>query len=690
MIRPLVQDPVFTGLAVLYGFLYLGVYFYPYATDDTDLRVASTSNNFLAQITDDPGFCRGSSLLSPLIPCLPHLGVGQLLGLFVFLGRIEKYQERSKYKGAGDENFHNVRLAVRGRLEYHRSNQACKPVSPAFWYHQYMVYQPKKDYDHALAYVFWAWGKASDFTNNGVENGGYYEHRSQTTDLLVDLIKRGNPWAPDPATGRAAADLLWICRCYPPEQFLRVLDACLTHPQAPDPATWSGRPVFDATTAPNQKPKLWINAIVEHPQIKDILGRYVQLGGRLDTVDENGRGVLANCGSRSWEDIEFILALAQSQNANVMGTRNGSHWITHWHHLSTSENSVAQQKIAELAKKYPQATLSQADPIDEIVSLIRQDPGKRIVATAWKNLGIEKIIGKDEKAFERIFNETLNLSLDHILTHLSSTTLPYLAACLAKAAQFHPQACHFQKVLASGFSSHGKCGNSLQLLAGGVCPYPQHADEFSNWFAGLEGLSETLHMVRKNKASRSTKAVTNFINYVLPDFYTSSSSTTPSQRVAFVAALLEDIVQQDGSLAKTRLENVSLLAVLECCEEDLPGYLAEELVVLALDEFPRTFRSAYASFAHSTGALSPPFNNSRQKGTTWMVNRLEEYAENGAPHRIVKALEKAHDDMWEEKGAFSSVTGLEETFAYLGQLRLRLQVQSNIVNSSRASLLPKM
>ena len=173
-------------------------------------------------------------------------------------------------------------------------------------------------YDPSLAYLMWAWGCADGFSNGTGASAGAYAHRRGTLSLLLEQIAEGDPWKPDPTSDRAPVDWLWeMDRCVP-QDFRAVLEACLTHPCAPNPVTWSERPLYSATHTDHQPAHTWINGIVKNARGPAVADLYVSLGGRLDAPDRFGCGLLANASQLEWLQIEKFMAAAETQGASLL------------------------------------------------------------------------------------------------------------------------------------------------------------------------------------------------------------------------------------------------------------------------------------------------------------------------------------------------------------------------------------
>lgn len=293
-------------------------------------------------------------------------------------------------------------------------------------------------YDPSLAFLLWAWGGADGFSNGKGSGSGSYAHRRGTVPLLLERIAQGNPWQADPTTGRAPVDWLWRLTRSTPHDFKTVLQACLTHPKAPDPATWSQRLVYDSVEPGQpggQAPTLWINGIVSHPLGGDVAQLFASLGGRLDALDSSGNGLLSNCSSQPWSKIEQFMAAAESQGASIMDVPEGKSWLSCWGYQSPSDLTEHQAQFVKLAKKYPQACKSSVPPLEEMISVLRQSGGMRSTSAAWKRLDMDKHFREHPKDVVRLQAEVLSLAnrvFNASVSSAQSSTLSYLSGRLVK------------------------------------------------------------------------------------------------------------------------------------------------------------------------------------------------------------------------------------------------------------------
>lgn len=320
-------------------------------------------------------------------------------------------------------------------------------------------------YDPSLAFLLWAWGSAEGFSNGNGEASGSYAHRRGTVPLLLERITQGNPWQEDPITGRSPVDWMWRMKRSAPQDFKTILEACLTHPKAPDPATWSRRLVYDSIEPGKpggQVPTAWINAIVSHPLGGDVAQLYASLGGRLDAVDFSGCGVLANCSSQPWHKIEQFMAAAESQGASVMSVPEGKSWLSCWGQQSPSELADHQAQFVKLAKTYPQACKSSVPPIEEMISVLHQAGGMRSTSAAWKRLDMEKHFRAHPEDVVRLQAEVLYLAnrmFSGNYNSAQSSTLSYVSGRLVKLLDMtDPEqraGCQLAGALAHYFNSRG-------------------------------------------------------------------------------------------------------------------------------------------------------------------------------------------------------------------------------------------
>lgn len=290
-------------------------------------------------------------------------------------------------------------------------------------------------YDPSLAYLLWAWGCADGFSNGKGSLHGSYAHRRGSIPFLLEQIAKGDPWKPDPTSGRAPVDWLWEMDRLAPQDFRAVLEACLTHHCAPDPSTWSLRPLYSASHAEQQPAQTWINGIVRNARGPDVAGLYVSLGGRLDSPDRFGRGLLANASQLEWSQIERFMAAAETQGASLLSAPANDSWVTTWNHHSSSELAAHQATLAKLSQKYPAACRSQINPVDEMLSFIRQASGMRPTSAAWKRLEMDRYLRAHPEDLLRMQGAVLSLALR--LSSIRSldtqdSTFFYLAGRLAK------------------------------------------------------------------------------------------------------------------------------------------------------------------------------------------------------------------------------------------------------------------
>lgn len=549
-------------------------------------------------------------------------------------------------------------------------------------------------YDYALAYLFYSWGISDDFSDGRGEKGGLYEHRARTTDLLVDLIKKGNPWAPHPETGRCPADLLWLCHCYPTEKFKQVMLACLTHPQAPDPSTWSTRRVFKTTAQDEDSstPSLWINAIANHQQSPELAQLYVDLGGRLDAVDHNGNGLLANCGWRNWSDIEKFMRAAESKGFNITASKDGS-WSSSltWRHLSPTELFEAENKFSELSKKYPNATRSLISPVQEMAEVIRQDRGMRPTSAALKRLGLDGVIQKDPATFQELFNHTLLLGIELFNKRKSrntSTTFTYMSGVLAKASVKHPDSCHYHKVFAAALSVREAYRKQFQLLSGGVDIVSKSTD-IGQWFQGMETLCRQLKLIAAQQDKRYINPMEMFLKQVSHLFHAQSSATTPAQRHEFLNQASKNITFAPFDLTAYSDERkghyLPVQDLLSCCDDSVPEKLRDFLVCVGLEEV------GYGGFLPAMSFVvqdqpAPGYYATSYEAAKWLVDTLESY-ESVFPDNVSKMLNHVHEKIMVKIKAGNAVSGINEVSSYLGRLRLSAQVESR---PSQASNRPHM
>lgn len=549
-------------------------------------------------------------------------------------------------------------------------------------------------YDHALAYLFYSWGISHDFSDGRGAKGGFYEHRAQTTDLLVDLIKKGNPWAPHPDTGRCAADLLWLCHCYPIEKFKQVMLACLTHPQAPDPNTWSTRRVFNTTVKDENYPipSLWINAIAQHKQSPELAQLYVDLGGRLDAVDHNGDGLLANCGHRDWSDIEKFMRAADSKGFSITASKNGS-WSSSWKHLGPAELSDVESKFSELSKKYPHATRSLISPVQEMAEVIRQNRGMRPTSAAFKRLGLDKIIQKDPASFQELFNHTLLLGIELFgrgRSHHVSTTFTYMSGALAKASVKHPDSCHYHKIFAAALSTSEIYRKQFQLLSGGVDIVSKSTD-IGQWFQGMETMCQQLKLIATQQNRRYVNPMGTFLNQVNHLFHAPSSATTPAQRHEFLNQVSKNITFAPFDLVDYGDERkghyLLVQDLLSCCDDSVPEKLRDFLVCLGLEEVGYGlggFLPAMSLVVQDQPA--PSYYTTPYEAAKWLVDTLESY-ESVFPDNVSKMLNHVHEKIMVKIKDGNAVSGINEVSSYLGRLRLSARAGSR---PSQASTRPHM
>lgn len=561
-------------------------------------------------------------------------------------------------------------------------------------------------YDHSLTYFFWAWGCADGFGDKSGEGGGFYEHRRQSTSRLLEMIRQGNPWVPDPKSGRAAVDFLWATNHLPKDDFLSVMEACLTHPQAPDPSTWSTRDVFNSQEKVGIPSTKWIMAMVRHPLGPDMVMPYVRLGGRLDAVDQHGYGVLANCQHLSWPNLEKFLAAAQVQGVSVMAAPEGKTWMSKWAVSSPTELADAQNKISALSSVYPKACQLLTPPEDEMCSTILSTEGMRPTSSAWKRLDMDKVLREDPKAFRKVFFHALavaklvsGLNFHSNNNNTKYSTLSFLAGKLSKLCVHHGGVVDDYQAMAAVLSPGSgpeKVKNSFSLLSSGKQSIPATPGEFAAWARKITHISEKLDEVSdaiRDYGWRS-RTMDTFVPR-LAKFVFTSPSISQDRALAFLDVLLD---RYEFHIGQRKLNYSSWSSRIGC--EDLIEQVArlsltekqkKTLLQMALDTMYSRPDSAFVSRLGKF--LQGDFESERlyTDASPWFKETLDGFvSRRDFPQEVLPSLLRARQTLSASLGQKNYMSEhVKAVSSYLGNSILRIQ-SNKAVNSSTASSAPKI
>ena len=420
------------------------------------------------------------------------------------------------------------------------------------------------EYDPSLAFLIWSWGCASGFTNGRGTEAGTFEHRKGMTDLVLQKIKEGNPWQADPISGKAPADWLWEINRTHEQDFLLVMDAILTHPAAPDPVTWSTRPVYSAkkenSSEGKEKPsKLWIDAFVSHSHAEAAVNRYVELGGRLDAVGAYGHGLLSNASALDWRVIEKFMAAAEQQHACITAAPQGTSWLNNWRNAPSLDMSNVQKKFQELSRKYPLATRSMISRSEEMIAVIRQAAGMRPTSTAWKRLDMDAFLKSNPEAVAEIFRETLALGLYTITTSRTDkgfSTMSFLSGKLSKIVKIEDNpALRPVARLASAFSLAGsRYEDVFSLLSAGQNPLPGEGEDLAAWLSDINAVMSVFRGTKTNPYGQMSNAKRLFCDGFIAALKTQIQSMSPE-----VARNLLNVLQdQLPQCAKSKSESLQV------------------------------------------------------------------------------------------------------------------------------------
>ena len=545
------------------------------------------------------------------------------------------------------------------------------------------------NYDPSLAFLLWAWGSASGFSNGKGENAGAFDHRRGTLPLLLDRIKSGNPWQPDPMTGRAPVDWMWCLSRSNAADFMKVLEACLTHPQAPDPVTWSTRLVYDARHDNKSGEQInWISAMVSHPLGGDAADLYVRLGGRLDALSTSGWGVLADSSHQEWSKITQFMKAAHSQGASLLGAPEGHSWVSGWKHLSPSELAKSQAEFMRLAELYPLACVSSISPMDEMLSVVRQAAGMRPTSAAWKRLGMDKHLNTHPD--DVLHLQAAVLSLAWGLSRLNSSdsqnsTLSYLVGRLSKWSdpQKDPRLLPGCRLAAAFSSQIRRYEDELLLLACGQTCLPDTSLSPSLWLEEQRQLLEerwpaTLHQT----SPQSSQAARTFTASVLSFLAADDQQLSPSERREYLNELLsaqDRWVQPDDIVVLLLIDSLS-----SPCQDTTAKLSMMALDMLATDQATATTLSRAVVSLGGDPAAAPASNE--ELAVQYLLDILPSQASRS--HPIAVKIEGLARQLSNRPPSYPS-DPRPAAGAYFSQLALSLHasaVQGSTPNSVRSRM----
>lgn len=189
-----------------------------------------------------------------------------------------------------------------------------------------------------------------------------------SADILIPLLAQHDPWEYSTALEAAPVDYLvglGARNGLTPNQIQhgwRTLEACLRHPNAPDPTTWSHRlscltdraSAYSAGAVPNQWNRRvpWLHALALSP-LNGHIETYCALGGTME-VEHEGLSALQFLFNSPV--LEKWMAAAHQQGVDLTQGNLSAHmnfWIKEHNHTLTQSGAFAERVRAARAQHIP-------------------------------------------------------------------------------------------------------------------------------------------------------------------------------------------------------------------------------------------------------------------------------------------------------------------------------------------------